>query len=283
MKTKREADRYDKIFKENLDAVTLGLVENIIGLDVKDSEKLTADLPKTLERKPDQLLKITDSKENVYLLHLEFQLADDMEMAARMLEYWILLYRKYKNSIRQYVIYLGENPPQMPQTLTKDRVQFSFSLIDISQVDYRLFLQSGRAEEVVFAVLGKVEEAPQIAAEAILQRLIETSESELALDKYVEQIRILANLRTFKTYMEEVMESLTKYFKEENDYFFRKGEQKGEDKGIVKGEELGIEKTIQIVKALKDKQLSLDQIADLFEVSLEKVKNIQEELGDLLA
>jgi|GEM_PF-4775273 len=87
MKDKQQANRYDKIFKENLEAVTLGLVEKVLRIEVAHYQKMPLELQVTLERKPGQLLKITDRKEHTFLLHLEFQLADEAAMIYRMLEY----------------------------------------------------------------------------------------------------------------------------------------------------------------------------------------------------
>jgi len=71
MKARQEANRYDKIFKENLDSVTLGLVEKVLGIAVATYEKMPTELQRTLERKPDQLLKITDQQDHTFLLQLE--------------------------------------------------------------------------------------------------------------------------------------------------------------------------------------------------------------------
>lgn len=71
MKAKQEANRYDKIFKENLEAVTLALVEKVLGIAVASYQKLPLELQRTLERKPDQLLRITDQQGQTFLLHLE--------------------------------------------------------------------------------------------------------------------------------------------------------------------------------------------------------------------
>jgi hypothetical protein len=85
MKAKNEANRYDKIFKENIEAVTPALVEKVLRIQVAKAEKIQTDLPKTLERKPDQLLRITDTSGDTFLLHLEFQVVDDPNMVDRML------------------------------------------------------------------------------------------------------------------------------------------------------------------------------------------------------
>jgi hypothetical protein len=136
----KESNLYDKIFKENIEAVTMVLVEKVLGIQMRDSVRLPDELPVTLERKPDQLLKITDRDNKTFILHLEFQVADEKDMVDRMLEYWVLVHRKYKLPIRQYVFYLSERTPKMATQLKADNVQYHFPLIPMAQVDYQKFL-----------------------------------------------------------------------------------------------------------------------------------------------
>ena len=72
---------------------------------------------------------------NIYLLHLEFQASDEKDMVYRMAEYSIMLMRKYKLPIQQYVIYLKDNKPLMPTFLDTAHLKYDFNLILISEVD----------------------------------------------------------------------------------------------------------------------------------------------------
>jgi len=192
---KSEANRYDKIFKENLESVTLALVEKVLHIAVASYEKLPLELQRTLKRKPDQLLRITDKQGHTFLLHLEFQLADEADMVERMLEYRGILRRKYSLPVRQYVLFLSDTVPTMPTRLEEDGLAFSFELVRLSQVDYQLFLSSDKADEVVFAVLGNLGSArPELAAAKIIERLKQTSADKTQLSRHLQQLRILANL-----------------------------------------------------------------------------------------
>jgi hypothetical protein len=59
-KSKNQANQYDKIFKENIEAVIPSLMQNILGINAVLSEELPDDIQHTKERKPDVLKKITD-------------------------------------------------------------------------------------------------------------------------------------------------------------------------------------------------------------------------------
>ena len=137
----KQSNQYDKILKENLEAFIPGLIENVLGITAVLSEEFPDDIQHTKERKPDVLKKITDNQENTYVLQIEFQVADEPEMVYRMAEYYIMLERKYKLPVRQFVIFLGSSP-QMPVRLDRVNLTFSFPLIAFSALDYRLFLPS---------------------------------------------------------------------------------------------------------------------------------------------
>jgi len=278
MKDKQQANRYDKIFKENLEAVTLGLVERVLRIEVAQYDKLPLELQVTLERKPDQLLKVTDRQGHTFLLHLEFQLADEAGMVYRMLEYRALLMRKYSLPVRQYVLFLSDATPLMPTRLEEAGLVFSFELIRLSQVDYRLFLSSDKADEVVFAVLGDLGSTkPEQAASQIVERLEQIVTNALELSRRLEQLRILANLRQLSPLIEQIMQSITDFIKEDDDYFFKKGEQKGRLEGEEKGKLEG--KRESIANFLRAGILTTAQLASLFEVSEEFVEQIRGEIS----
>lgn len=68
----KQVNQYDKIFKENIEAVIPSLMQNILGITAVSSEELPDDIQHTKERKPDALKKITDSQGSTYVLQIEF-------------------------------------------------------------------------------------------------------------------------------------------------------------------------------------------------------------------
>jgi hypothetical protein len=104
----KQANQFDKIFKENIQHALPGLIKNLLGINVVKSEELVGAIQRTTEREPDVLTKITDDKNKTFVLQLEFQVRNDREMAYRMYEYHAMLVRKYKIPVKQYVVYLGE-------------------------------------------------------------------------------------------------------------------------------------------------------------------------------
>ncbi|GAB2593298.1 hypothetical protein [Spirosoma areae] len=121
MKFRRKSfsiSQYDKIVKENLEAAIPALLERLLHIHPVDSEELPDDLQHTKERKPDALKRIRDVNGKTFILHLEFQVADDPDMIYRMGEYCVMLARIYRLPVRQYVLFMGDKLPKMPTELT---------------------------------------------------------------------------------------------------------------------------------------------------------------------
>ncbi len=219
------------------------------------------DIQHTKERKPDVLKKVIDNKGNTFILQIEFQVADEPEMLYRMLEYKAMLLRKYKIEVEQYVIYIGKGVPKMTTQFKSKGIDFEYQLRSIKAVNYQLFLKSNKPEEIIFAVLSNFgEDLPKIAIEKIIDRLEETTENDLSLKKYINQLRILAELRKLDLKIDEIMESIAKYLNEENDYFVVKAKKK------------------MVEKLLTKTNHTLGKIAEFASVTIDFVLGIQQKL-----
>ncbi|MDW8157684.1 MAG: hypothetical protein RML72_02265, partial [Bacteroidia bacterium] len=87
-------------------------------LDIQNFQELNPELPTTLQRNPDFLAHIELANHQNALLHVEFQAQNHPQIYARMLEYLALLFRKYTLPIYQFVLYLGNEPLTMPNSLS---------------------------------------------------------------------------------------------------------------------------------------------------------------------
>ena len=104
---------YDKILKENITAIFLPLSEKYLGIKIVTTRDLPEKLQSTIEREPDFVKIVKDEEQREFILHIEFQVANEPDMVYRMAEYRAILQRKYKLSVRQFVIYLGSGKPTM--------------------------------------------------------------------------------------------------------------------------------------------------------------------------
>lgn len=199
MKSRRtpfSISQYDKIVKENLEAAIPALIERLLHIHPVESEELPDDLMHTKERKPDALKRIRDRDGKTFVLHLEFQVADDPDMIYRMGDYCVMLARSYRLPVRQYVLFMGSKPPKMPTELNMGDSVIRYNLVAFQQFDCELFLASTKPEEILFALLADYgENSPDIILERMVNRIHETTSGSLAFERYISQLRVLVQLR----------------------------------------------------------------------------------------
>lgn len=267
---RRQGSQYDKIIRENLEITLPMIVRDVLNLDVLVSEELPDDIQHTKERKPDSLKKITDTDGNTYVLQVEFQLEDEKEMVYRMAEYNIMLMRKYRLPIKQYVIFLKEKKPGMPTFLDTPNHKYNYNLILITETYYKLFIKSDDIEVKMLGILANFgKQNNQEAIDCIIKELKFLIKGDFATSRYYKQLRILAKLRrSIKLEIEEAMQSVSTFFKEEDDFLYQKAE-KVKNQAFVKN---------LIVKL----GFTDEQAADFVEVDIDFVKNVRAELNNQL-
>ena len=266
----KQSNQYDKILKENLEAFIPGLMEHVLGITAISSEELPDDIQHTKERKPDVLKKITDNQANTYVLQIEFQVADEPEMVYRMAEYYIMLERKYRSPIRQFVIFLGSMAPQMPTRLDRANLIFDFPLIAFAALDYRQFLRSDRPEEVLLSVLANFgNDNVEMILQQIIRRVEETSTGDFSFKKHFNQLRVLAHLRNLGIKLEKAMDSILPYIKEENDVLYIRGQRKAQEKAE--------ERFVRTL--LTEPDMTVERVAKLAGVSVEFVEQVRQKMA----
>lgn len=258
-------NQYDKILRENIEAAAPGLIKNILHINAVSILDLPDSLQHTKERKPDLLKRVTDNNGNIFILHIEFQTKDDPDMAYRMAEYLVMLLRKYKISVVQYVIYIGEGVSAMTNTLTNGKSNFHYEIIALSSIDYHVFLRSKKPEEKMFAILGDFgKDSPEEAITKIFTEIVNVVNGDLEKERRKNQLRILANLRTLVSDKIKIMESVSTFFKKENDLFYIAG--------VIEG------KKVSVKNLLLQTDFTVAKIADLCGVPEEFVEKMKEEL-----
>jgi predicted transposase YdaD len=138
--------------------------------------------------------------------------------------------------------------------------------ISFSELDYQFFLRSARPEEVVLSILADFKtNSPEKALSQIIQRIEETAKGDFALKKYFNQLRVLAQLRSLEVKLKEAMDSIAQFINEEKDVLYLRGVDKGEEKVVA--------------SLLRKLNYSLEQIADIADVSVEFVRSVQQKLS----
>ncbi len=263
----RQSAQYDKIFKENIEAVISSIMQNVLKIVVISTEELPDDIQHTKERKPDVLKKVTDIQGNIFILQIEFQVKNDDEMVHRMLDYKAMLFRKYRIPVQQYVIYLGKGKMTMESSLQTIDLIFKYNLLALNSIDYKIFLKSNKPEEIILSILANFDkETPENALKHIVSRLEETTEGDLALKRYFKQLRILAQLRKLEQKLKNiVMDSIARYIDEEKDVAFLVGREKEQLKFVA--------------NLLTESDFTIDKIARIAGVAVNFVKSVQKQLA----
>lgn len=249
-----EVSAYDKIFREVSPHFLSVLIDQVLKLDIVEFEELKDKLQVTRQTETDTLRRVTDRKGNTYILHIEIESRNDPTMALRMADYFTTLYLIYKLPVKQFVIYIGDEPCRMPERLDLPGLRFDYKLIVLSAIPYRMFLDSDRPEVQVLALLGDLEGRPiESVTQEIFRVIVEVATANSDKRRRMKQLRMLAQLRNFdfNKVEEDFMFSIAEIFKEERDPFFKRGLRLGEERGIEQGIEKGMEKGMaQIIRKL---------------------------------
>ena len=187
---------FDKILKENIEAVFLPMAEEILGISIKETFEIKDNIQSTIGREADYLKMVIDKNGKKWIFHLEFQTTNDPKMLYRMAEYRAILQRKYQIPIRQIVIYLGLKKPTMRTQLSKEEQITGFELHDIRNFSTQSMLDSETPEGIILSILTDYEKSDAgKVIDQIIYKLQQSSKSENELRKSIKQLLVLSRLR----------------------------------------------------------------------------------------
>lgn len=257
------SQEYDKIIRENFKELLPAIIRKVIQLDAKDIQVLPTDMPVTLERRPDFVVRAKLEDEiDPALLHIEFQSSDDPLMHLRMLEYRGFLSRKYQTPVRQYVLYMGTERSGMVTGINQYQLNFSFSLIHLTDYGYEGFVRSSTPEEVILAILADFGLSPaNDVIQAILRRLGELYHLGLRIEKQLPQLEVLAKLRNLQSLTAQTISNMPITYNLQEDIRYQQGEMA----------------TLKIAQMLvsedfKNGTITVDDIAAALNIPAEKVQ-----------
>jgi predicted transposase YdaD len=276
------ANDYDKIFKENFDAIYLSFSKRFIDANFEKAEELGTDIQRTKEKKTDFLRKMLyASPSKNFILHAEIQTKDDPNMIYRMMEYHAMLLSKYKISVIQLVFYFGKGISKMQNVYKDANNYFRYELISIQQFSYRIFLESERPEELILAILADFENctAEQIA-DLIFARAKVIVNETFGIEKFVNQIEVISKIRNLGNFIQKYIEkNMTLELKLEDSFTYKKGKREGRREGKREGKREGEKENRDkmILAMLKKEKYSIKEISEIAEVSAEYIKALAEQ------
>ena len=106
-----------------------GVLSSLTGLTVR--EWISSELPEVQTRRVDLLGRTPDER----LVHVELQSHNDLLMALRMAEYALAIYRRYGQFPTQLVLYVGQRPMRMKDTIGGPDCSFRCGMTDIRDLE----------------------------------------------------------------------------------------------------------------------------------------------------
>src|SRR6266851_4179036 len=154
------------------------------------------ELPKVSTQYADLLAETTDGG----LWHLELQTANDAEMALRMAEYALRVYRLFRRFPRQVLLYVGPDPLRMEDALLGSDFTFRYRLVDIRDLDGERLLEGDQVGDNILAVLTRLRHSKE-AVQRILGKIasLDLPDREQALEQFL----VLAGLRQLEETVEQ--------------------------------------------------------------------------------
>lgn len=163
---------YDTALKLLLQASTDSLIRQVTG-GLKVVRWLNAEMPRVQTGRAD-LLGLT--AEGV-LLHFELQSTNDRDMALRMIEYALLIYRLFRRFPKQIVLYVGDAPLRMDDSWNEADLAFHYTLVDVRDLDSEALLASPHIEDNLLAILTRLRDQAGTVRQ-ILRRIADLEEPE---------------------------------------------------------------------------------------------------------
>ena len=260
----KEGNKYDKIFKENLESLIPALIRSVLKLGKIRLKNLPqVKLQTTIEREPDFLkIMYSDEYPDGCILQIEFEGKDEKETDYRMLEYGAILVRKLKLPIDQHLIFLPEKKPQQVSGSVKYKNIFCrYRVHCIGEISYQQFITAEAPEEVLLSMLASHDnEPPETVIRLIIERLIQLKGSSLATQKFIKQLEILSGLRKLQIQTAKAIDNMVLEYDITKDVRFQQGQAIGIEKGKIK-------QAISSILVMAAKKFEIPMIAEVSEMT----------------
>ncbi|KJR41735.1 Transposase (putative), YhgA-like protein [Candidatus Magnetoovum chiemensis] len=210
----------------------------------KSVKFIDTELPTTKVRRPDLLLMTEDGE----IFHIELQSRNDIDIVIRMLEYFILVWIIYKKFPKQILLYIGDKPLTMKDSLmvASDLVKdysmiFRYKVIDIKEIDCQRLLKSDKIEDVVLSLLCRSVNIDDTVS-SIVGRLSQLPPKDRR--DYVSKLLYLADLRKVYDKVKKEVSRMPVTLDIEESGIYKEalliGEKRGLMEGLIEGEKKGL-------------------------------------------
>ena len=258
----------DIISKEILKNIARDISTHILHIDIKDDmEIIDKEFTRIESRDSDILYKNGDE-----VVHIEIQNNNHPQMHLRMHRYYsdiLFLYEEY--AVRQYMLYIGKEKCHMQSQIKRDKIDYSYDIIDIIDIPCESFLYSDDSSAIVLAMLCDFEgKDKQMVVNTILKRLRELNDED-EYRNYLRMVNVYSSNRDLEEEVEKGIEMLT--IDIEKTPFYKIGEKRGIERGIERGIKKGrVEEKLENAMIMIEKfKLSIDDITREFDLKKEEL------------
>ncbi|RLA69605.1 MAG: hypothetical protein DRG30_10010, partial [Epsilonproteobacteria bacterium] len=255
--------------KEILKNIARDISKHILHIDIKeDMEIIDKEFTRIESRDSDILYKNGDE-----VVHIEIQNNNHPQMHLRMHRYYsdiLFLYEDYV--VRQYMLYIGKAKCNMKSQIKRDKIDYSYDIIDIRDIPCESFLYSDDSSAIVLAMLCDFEgKDKQMVVNIILKRLRELNDED-EYRNYLRMVNIYSNNRDLEEEVKKGMEMLSVDI--EKTPLYQIGEKRGIKRGIKRGRvEEKLENAVIMIEKFK---LSIDDITREFNLKKEELLEYME-------
>jgi len=231
---------YDVAFKLTLQKVDLTMRE-LIGTTV--ARWLNIELSEIRQSRVDMLGETPAGD----LVHLELQSTNDANMALRMAEYCLGVYRQLGRFPQQVLVYVGEAPMRMAAELRGPGIQYSYRLVDVRELDGERLLESPIVGDNIVGLLTRLPDV-RPAVHRVIARIaqLRPGEREAALGQLV----TLAGLRKLGTVIEEEARKMPILNDILDHEVLGREYKKGVQVGVEQGRQEGLQHELDLVRRL---------------------------------
>lgn len=186
---------YDTALKAVLTGLARTTLRELTGFDIEQWRNV--ELPEVTNPRMDLLGEISEGR----LVHIELQSVNDDLMPVRMADYGLRTYRQRGVFPDQHLLYVGEAPLRMRDSLDLPRMQYRYHLADIRDLDGDLLLESDAIGDNILAILTRVRDRKQ-AIRRVLDRIVVLDEAT-GRARLFRLLMVLSGLRKMGTEIEE--------------------------------------------------------------------------------
>jgi len=256
----------DIISKELLKYMARDIARHILHLKIEDDMELIDKEFTRIEKRDADLV----FKNGEQIVHIEIQNSNHNQMPQRILRYLSdMLFEFDALEIKQYLLYIGQKPCRMQNSISKQDLAYKYDIIDMRNIPCEALLQSNDPSAVALSILCDFEgKEKQTVVNAILLKLKELSH-ESEYPNFLKILNVYSTNRNLENEVEKGVQMLSVDI--EKTPFYKIGERKGLEKGLEKG-------AIIIAKQMLKLGLDKEIVSKATNLSIEKINEIQKEI-----